>query len=148
MLNVWWCNLIGMWQLQLDTDHSVVVVQFLWKNLSLSLVHCELRQLVSQLVSQIHVSGQCRTLINYLTGQRKSNVAYCYNIIITLQILIIKVWMRYKLTLYCNKIIPSLLCWIIMVILLPERHPKNTNAVTHFQIITELTNFLLPVRQI
>ena len=30
-----------------------------------------------------------------------------------------------KLTLYHNKIILSLLCQIIMVILLAERHPKN-----------------------
>ena len=54
--------------------------------------------------------------------------------IITLQILIIKIWMRHhfsaKWTLYHNKIILSLLSQIIMVILSAERHPKNTKKKT------------------
>ena len=49
--------------------------------------------------------------------------------IITLQILIIKIWIIYNFTAqricYYNKIILSLLCQIITVILLAERHPQK-----------------------
>ena len=49
--------------------------------------------------------------------------------IITLQILFVKIWIIYHFTakwiLYYNKIILSLLCQIITVILLAERHPKK-----------------------
>ena len=61
--------------------------------------------------------------------------------------------MRYyftaKGTLYYNKIILSILYWIIMVILLAEHHPKNMgkNKASCSQIITKQTNVLLPARQ-
>ena len=84
------------------------------------------------------------TLFNPATSQHTVTIK-----IITLQIHIIKIWMRHnftaKWTLYHNKITPSLLRQIIMVILLTERHPKNTkktNTLSCSQIITERTNFL------